>query len=174
MAVEIERKFLMDADTVAAVIQGVEGKPIHQGYLSTGSWMTRVRTYGDKGYLTVKSTGAGLRRSEFEYEIPLEDAQAMLQAPGLLGRLAKTRYCIPAENKLTFEIDVFEGPLRRLVVAEIELPDEATPVPPRPWLGPELSNLKAFSNESLARAGLPESFGVLVSAFHRQRQSRAT
>lgn len=168
MAVEIERRFLVHANSVAELTKGLTGVPVLQGYLSSGNWMTRVRTMGEKGFLTVKSTGPGVSRQEFEYEIPLADAQSMLQGHGLLGRISKTRYTLPEENGLAFELDVFEGALNHLVIAEMELPSVETPVPSKPWMGPELTDLKAFSNEHLARFGLPESYSILNSAMTRQ------
>ena len=77
MAQEIERKFLVKGDAWRKLAKGTVYR---QGYLSTVKERTvRVRTVGDKGYLTVKGLSVGPTRDEYEYEIPVSDADAMLE-----------------------------------------------------------------------------------------------
>ena len=118
MPTEIERKFLVRD---RSIVSGLVGVKMAQGYLADNGMIVRVRVAGDKGFLTLKGKTVGLSRAEFEYEIPLVDAQALLANFATLGRIEKMRYYLPV-NELTFEIDVFEQELAGLVVAEVELP----------------------------------------------------
>jgi adenylate cyclase len=99
--------------------------------------------------LTLKGKTKGLSRAEFEYEVPLEDAEALLAGFASLGRVEKVRYCIPVGD-LVFEVDVFEKELSGLVVAEVELPTEEHPVPQLDWLGAEVSHDPRYRNSELA------------------------
>ena len=146
MATEIERKFLV-RDT--SVLAGLTGTKMAQGYLADNGMVVRVRVAGDKGFLTLKGKTKGLSRAEFEYEVPLEDAEALLAGFASLGRVEKVRYCIPVGD-LVFEVDVFEKELSGLVVAEVELPTEEHPVPQLDWLGAEVSHDPRYRNSELA------------------------
>ena len=115
---EIERKFLVQGD---AWRQGAAGVRYRQGYLCTDKHRTvRVRTAGDKAFLTIKGLSHGASRAEYEYEIPAADADAMLDALCLRPLIEKTRYRIPADD-LVWEIDEFESDNAGLIVAEVEL-----------------------------------------------------
>jgi adenylate cyclase len=151
MAFEIERKFLVRDP---AVLDGLTGVDIEQGYLSDGNMTVRVRVAGDRAYLTLKSRPRGIRRSEFEYEIPLADGQALLAEDAVLGRLSKTRYLVEVSGH-AFEVDRYHGVLQGLLTAELELEHEEQPVPNAPWLGEEVSHDPRYSNEQLAKFGLP-------------------
>lgn len=151
---EIERKFLLKDPTA---IDGHTGVALSQAYLSSGGVSVRVRTSSDTAWLTLKTTEPGMSRKEFEYEIPMADAREMLALPGLLGKLTKTRYAIEHAG-FTFEVDIFAGPLKGLATVEVELPSEDTPVSLPDWVGEELTHRKDYSNESLARYGLPVDF----------------
>lgn len=106
MATEIERKFLIKGDSWR---QGATGKRYRQGYLSTVKERTvRIRTAGDKGFITVKGINTGPSRAEYEYEIPLSDANEMLDRLCERPLIEKTRYRI-ASDGLTWEVDEFEG-----------------------------------------------------------------
>jgi adenylate cyclase len=148
MAYEIERKFLVRDESWRMSA----GTPvsIRQAYLArTGSMSLRIRIKDERiGTLTVKSAGAEIRRLEFEYEIPLADAKAMadLREGGIV---AKLRYELPWHGSV-WEIDVFEGENRGLVIAEIELPDENKPFEKPPWLGQEVTADTRYSNAGLA------------------------
>lgn len=146
MAVEIERKFLV-SDT--SVLAGLSGTKMAQGYLADNGMVVRVRVAGTQGFLTLKGKTKGLSRAEFEYEVPLADAQALLADFASLGRIEKLRYYVPLGD-LTFEVDVFEQELAGLVVAEVELPSEAHPVPPLAWLGADVSLDPRYRNSELA------------------------
>jgi adenylate cyclase len=146
MGTEIERKFLVEGDAWHQLARGVRYR---QGYLSTVKERTvRVRTMGDKGYLTVKGVSKGVSRAEFEYEIPLEDADAMLD--GLCERplIDKTRYKIPY-NGLTWEVDEFHAENEGLVVAEVELEGEDQDVDKPDWAGAEVSDDPRYFNANL-------------------------
>ncbi len=146
MAQEIERKFL-PAD--ANWRPGASGEPYIQAYLcESENLVTRVRLTGDRAVLTLKSNTAGMRRSEFEYTIPLEDGQQLVElCTGSV--IIKTRYKLTYEDKL-WEVDVFDGDNSGLVVAEIELTDEAETFARPAWLGKEVTEDPKFYNKNLS------------------------
>lgn len=123
--------------------------PLIQGYLAGSNQATaRVRIAGDNAFLTVKGRVKNLTRQEFEYEIPVADAQAMMDLchPRVV---AKTRYKIPIED-LIWEVDEFTGQNRGLVLAEVELtsPEQSVPLPD--WIGLEVSDDPRYFNSYLA------------------------
>lgn len=137
MALEIERKFLVVNDRWRDHV--TEKQDLKDGFLSRdGDKKVRVRSFGDRATLAVKSRAAGMRRDEFEYEIPVADAEAML---GLCGEMVieKTRHIVPWLGH-TWEVDVFHGALEGLVIAEIELPSETTPFERPAWAGAEVTS----------------------------------
>ena len=144
MGVEIERKFTVRADFCPQSA----GTEIAQGYLSRDPQRTvRVRMAGARGYLTVKGVTHGASRAEYEYEIPPEDARAMLALcdPPLVE---KTRYVMDAAGR-RWEVDVFHGANAGLVVAEVELPSEAAEVTLPAWVDREVTGEKRYYNSSL-------------------------
>ena len=146
MAKEIERKFLVQASWKPQD----EGIKIAQGYLSTVPERTvRVRIKGDKGYLTIKGKNQGISRAEFEYEIPIGDAEDLLKLAEQ-PILSKTRYLEQHGNCL-WEIDVFAGENQGLVVAEVELPDEQADFSRPDWLGKEVSGDVRYYNANLIK-----------------------
>src|SRR5215469_6372690 len=146
MGQEIERKFLVKNDNWRGQAQG---KRYRQGYLSTVKERTvRVRTAGDKGYITVKGITVGASRSEYEYEIPLNDANEMLDRLCERPLIEKTRYRIPQGN-VVWEIDEFEGDNVGLTVAEVELKDEHQTVIYPDWLGTEVTGDPKYFNANL-------------------------
>jgi len=146
--VEIERKFLVSGDFRPFVRKSCR---ICQGYLSTDEERTvRVRVCDDKGYLTIKgkTDEKGMSRSEWEVEIPLEQAQVML---GLCRRVIdKTRHLVDA-GAHTFEVDEFNGENAGLVVAEIELVSEEEEFEKPSWLGREVTGDVRYYNSMLLR-----------------------
>jgi len=146
MAIEIERKFLLrNADWRA---KADNGTVIKQGYLNTDKTRTvRVRLKGTKAYLTVKGETVGKSRAEFEYEIPVVDAEAMLK---LCEQpiIEKTRYLLVDDN-LTWEIDIFDGDNKGLEMAEVELENENQEVPIPDWVGDEVTYDKRYFNSYL-------------------------
>ena len=146
MAKEIERTYLVvdDAWRSRAV-----GTVFRQGYLSTVKERTvRVRVAGDRGYLTIKGITVGAVRSEFEYEIPRADADQMLDELCEQPLIEKTRYEIEA-GELTWEIDEFAGVNEGLIVAEVELEDEAQEIALPDWVGIEVSHDPRYFNANL-------------------------
>ena len=151
MAQEIERKFLVDGDFKKEAYDAIR---ITQGYLSSmPQRVVRVRVKGDKGYLTIKgeADASGVSRFEWEKEIPLEEAQALLQLaePGIID---KTRYLIKnTDGRHTWEVDVFHGENEGLVMAEIELSYENDPFDKPEWLGKEVTSDKRYYNSYLSK-----------------------
>ena len=146
MAKEIERKFLVRGNTW----RGQDGgKRYRQGYLSTVKERTvRVRTTGDKGFITIKGMSVGATRSEYEYEIPLVDANEMLDRLCERPLIEKTRYRVSHEG-LAWEIDEFEGDNRGLIIAEVELKDETQSVTLPGWIGQEVTGDHRYFNANL-------------------------
>jgi CYTH domain-containing protein len=145
MASEIERKFLVRGDGWRP---GPEGVLQRQGYLSVEDPTVRVRIEGPRATLTVKGAQKGLARPEFEYEIPVADAEEML---GLCPfAVEKTRHVREFGGR-RWEVDVFHGANEGLVIAEIELEreDESFALPL--WLGAEVSRDPRYRVSSLAR-----------------------
>lgn len=154
MAKEIERKFLVRNTGYRMSATGV--KRLRQGYLSLDPHATvRVRIADGHGYLTVKGINVGAVRNEWEYEIPVEEAEEMLAACAVSTVIDKTRLIVPAGNGLNWEVDEFGGTHAGLTVAEIELPDESTPVPPASFIGREVTGDARYYNSSLAAADAP-------------------
>ncbi|MEZ0388384.1 MAG: CYTH domain-containing protein [Verrucomicrobium sp.] len=146
MGVEIERKFLVKSD---AWREGPTGTLYRQGYLSRDKDRTvRVRQAGAQGFLTIKGGRSGLSRSEFEYPIPLADAQEMLTLC-LPPLIEKTRH-LRTHQGFLWEIDEFHGENAGLIVAEIELPAEDTPFEKPAWVGADVSHDPRYFNSRLA------------------------
>ncbi len=148
MAREIERRFLVRD---VRILDGRQGERIVQGYLAKepGSMSTRVRIRGERAYLTLKSPKVGYGRDEFEYAIPVTDAQAMLASHCARRIVRKTRYLVDHAHHV-FEVDVFEGHHAGLVVAEVELPHEHTPLKLPAWVGREITHDGRYGNFTLA------------------------
>ncbi len=146
MAQEIERKFLLSD---ANWRPGVAGEQYIQAYLcESENLVTRVRLIKDQALLTLKSNSAGMRRSEFEYSIPFADGQQLV-ALCTGSAIIKTRYKLTIEGKL-WEVDVFDGDNSGLVVAEIELEDEAETFARPDWLGKEVTEDPKYYNKNLS------------------------
>src|SRR3974377_1756239 len=146
MGKEIERKFLVRGDSWRA---GAHGKRYRQGYLSTVKERTvRVRVAGDQGYVTIKGITIGDTRPEYEYEIPLADANEMIDKLCERPFIEKTRYRIP-QGEVVFEVDEFGGVNHGLIVAEVELKSEDQKFDKPGWLGDEVSNDPRYFNANL-------------------------
>ena len=145
MAKEIEKKYLVKKELWQPKDEGV---CIRQGYLSSlKERVVRVRIRGTKGFLTVKGANHGIERLEFEYEIPLADAQAMLELCEQ-PLIEKTRYHEVIERHL-WEIDCFFGMNDGLMVAEIELPTAEAHFKLPEWAGTEVSGDERYYNSNL-------------------------
>jgi adenylate cyclase len=155
VAIEIERKFLVDE--VPADLGRHPARPVRQGYLAVepGGGEVRVRRIDDATVLTVKR---GTGRTRVEEEVPIDPAAFERLWPLTEGRrVEKVRHLVPAGDGLVLELDVYEGDLDGLVVAEIEFPSEAVAdawAPP-PWLGAEVTTDERYKNHSLAIDGIP-------------------
>ena len=149
---EVERKFLVSEPLD---LDGTEADEIEQGYLAVGpDGEVRVRRKGDHLLLTAKR-GSGIARDEAE--IQLDRAEFELLWPLTEGRrLRKRRHVIP-HGSLEIEVDVYEGELEGMIVAEIEFPseEEARAFQPLDWLGEEVTGEARYLNESLATKGRP-------------------
>jgi adenylate cyclase len=147
MAVEIERKFLVKNELWRA--QVLSSSAIRQAYLSSRSnAAVRVRIADDKAYLTIKGTTVGISRSEFEYEIPLADAEAMLDLRYGAAVIDKTRYRVQCGEHI-WDLDIFHGDNSGLQVAEVELgsEDEVFQIPE--WAAEEVTGDTRYANSSL-------------------------
>ena len=148
MGLEIERKFLILNDGYKAGVQGVEYR---QGYLSTDIDRTvRVRTAGDKGFVTIKGRTQGYCREEFEYEIPFGEACRLLDRLCIKPLIEKVRYRRAESDGKIWEIDEFRGVNAGLVLAEIELQSEDESFGRPSWLGNEVSDDPRYCNSYLA------------------------
>lgn len=145
MGIEIERKFLLaDATWRDAASTGTR---YVQGYLGGDRCSVRVRREGDVARLNIKSIALGTTRQEFEYAIPLDDAEALL-ASFCDQRVEKIRYHVDFAGK-RWEIDEFLGDNAGLVVAEIELGHEDEEFARPAWLGEEVTDDKRYYNVNL-------------------------
>ena len=146
MGQAIERKFLVKTDSWRGQDQG---KRYRQGYLSTVKERTvRVRTAGEKGFLTIKGVTVGASRPEYEYEIPASDANQILDQLCQQPLIEKTRYRISYAG-LVWEVDEFEGENRGLITAEVELKDEKQVVSFPEWVGREVTADPRYFNANL-------------------------
>ncbi len=149
MAIEIERKFLVTNDSWRSLATGISYK---QGYMLTQEKLTtiRVRTIGKKAFLTIKSKSEGLSRNEFEYSIPIDDAEIMLNTLCSRPLIEKVRYKIP-QGDLVWEIDEFQGENEGLIIAEVELKQEDQVIDFPNWIGEEVSHDSRYYNVNLAK-----------------------
>ncbi len=148
MGTEIERKFLVHGEPWKEL--KLTGIHFIQGYLSTDAERTvRVRSAGDMAYITIKAAlNDELKRSEYEYEIPVTEARLILDNLAKKPLIEKMRYLIPHEQDI-WEVDVFLGANAGLVVAEIELESENQTFLQPDWLGEEVSYDKKYLNSFL-------------------------
>lgn len=153
--VEIERKWLVDEAPPQAL--AAPSERIEQGYLTIGQdgGETRLRRRGERCYLTTKS-GSGLVRGEHEIELSEPQFEALWPATEP-ARLVKRRHIVRPAGGLTIELDVYEGGLSGLIVAEVEFGDqrEAAAFVAPDWFGPEVTDDPAYKNQRLAVDGRP-------------------
>ncbi len=146
MGIEIERKFRVKKDTW----RNVKGTRYCQGYLNSAKERNvRVRTMEDKAYLTIKGIAIGASRMEFEYEIPLQDANELL---GICEKplIEKTRYKV-LEGGFIWEVDEFFRENQGLIVAEVELESEDQEFPKPDWVGEEVTGDPRYFNSNLIK-----------------------
>jgi adenylate cyclase len=154
MPVEIERKFLVEGD---AWRSGVRRRELfRQGYLAgSEACSVRVRAGGDLAWLNVKGRVRGASRAEYEYEIPLHEANEMLESLCAHGRIEKWRHWVPHAGH-EWEVDEFLGANAGLIVAELELDNEAEDFARPSWLGAEVTHDGRYFNSWLATHPWPE------------------
>ena len=144
MPVEIERKYLVIGD------KWKQGKPVRicQGYLNRDKERTvRVRISGEKAFLTIKGMNIGATRAEYEYEIPVSHAEALLKiCNGPV--LEKNRYVVVFDN-MKWEVDEFLGENEGLIVAEVELTSTDQSFNCPQWLGREVTDDPRYYNSNL-------------------------
>ncbi|MDN3518625.1 CYTH domain-containing protein [Aquisalimonas lutea] len=149
MAAEIERKFLVNGDAWRADVD--RSMVVRQGYFGgTERASIRVRVSDDRAWLNIKSATLGISRQEYEYEIPLDDAEEMLAGLCQGPLIEKTRHYVRYAGHL-WEIDEFFGDNAGLVVAELELSDADEPFQSPGWLGAEVSDDPRYYNVRLAQ-----------------------
>jgi len=148
MGIEIERKFLPKDDSWRKQVE--HSIEIRQGYLAQDERRAiRVRIFGDQAHLNIKASDDGIRRHEFEYPIPLEDARALFEEVVAGPVVHKIRHELHVGNHL-WEIDEFLEDNAPLVVAEIELERVDEPFERPQWLGEEVSSDLRYYNSRLA------------------------
>ena len=146
MAVEIERKFLVDTIPQNKISSS---KMVKQGYMVNDEHqVVRVRSIDHDHFLTIKSTTKGLSRLEFEYAIPEEDAMDMFEHLCGSSYIEKTRHYIKHQGHL-WEVDEFHGKNQGLIVAEIELESENETFQRPDWIGDEVSHDPRYYNMNL-------------------------
>ena len=147
---EIERKFLVHS--LDFIAKASHSQKIAQGYLnSTPERTVRIRIKNKKGFITIKGKGdeTGTTRFEWEKEIDFTEAEALLKLCET-GVIDKTRYLIKKGNH-TFEVDVFEGENKGLIVAEIELSDPNETFEKPDWLAAEVTGQEKYYNAYLSK-----------------------
>ena len=154
MGKEIEHKYLVINDSYKKA--ATKKSEIVQGYLNSSPDRTvRVRKVDHRGFITVKSRNIGAVRNEWEYEIPLVDAEEMLQLSENTP-IHKTRWIVSYRG-FTWEVDEFHGTLSGLTIAEVELPDENTIPPTPPFAGTNVTDDARYYNSNLSNTGLETS-----------------
>ena len=148
MRVEIERKFLVEGDGWRR--GDPSGERFCQGYLAERRATVRVRRAGNRASVTIKGQRRGIARPEFEYLIPVDDAEQLL-AMCRKPLIEKTRYSV-RHNGHKWAVDVFDGDNAGLVLAEIELRDPEERFERPDWLGPEVTHNPRYRNSTLSMA----------------------
>jgi adenylate cyclase len=147
MATEIERKFLVRDESWRQLAE--PGVPFRQGYFAGPRKASiRIRIEGETANINIKSATLGVHRHEYEYAIPLADAEEMLEMLCEKPLIEKTRYRVPLGGHV-WEVDVFEGENAGLTVAEVELERADEPFERPPWAGEEVSDDPRYYNVSL-------------------------
>ncbi len=147
MKFEIERKFLVKANWPKPKI----GLECVQGYIcGDAERIVRIRTMGSKGWLTIKSIKTHITRIEYEYEIPFDEAQELLNSLCVKPLIQKTRFTIVSSGQ-DWEIDVFHGENNGLIVAEVELESEDESIQIPDWIGEEVTEDSRYFNASLSQ-----------------------
>jgi adenylate cyclase len=149
MGREIERKFLLASDAWRAAV--ARSCVLRQGYIAGSKKASvRVRVAGEEAWLNIKGGGLVASRAEYEYRVPLADAQELLATLCERPLVEKTRHWVPHAG-CEWEVDEFHGENAGLIVAELELDDEAQPFARPAWLGQEVTELARYYNVNLVK-----------------------
>lgn len=149
MALEIEHKYLVRSDEWRAGAD--DGRRMRQGYLANQEGLSiRVRAAGDDAWLNIKHAERLTVRHEYEYPIPIADAEELLDGACNRPLVEKTRYRVEHESHV-WEVDVFHGDNEGLIVAEIELESEHEAYARPSWLGADVSDDPRYLNQNLSR-----------------------
>ena len=149
MGIEIERKFTLKNDSWRNDVQ--RSQRYVQGYLAGNDRSSiRVRIAGEKANLNIKSATLGIFRNEYEYDIPLADAEEMLEKLCEKPIIDKIRHFVIFDGK-TWEIDEFSGENKGLIVAEIELNDENEVITLPEWADEDVSHDARYYNVCLVK-----------------------
>jgi CYTH domain-containing protein len=152
VSVEIERKFLVHGEDWRTQASGIL---YAQGYLAADPERTvRVRIAGHQGYLTIKGASIGCSRPEFEYPIPIADAQELLSLCQL-PPIQKFRFTLTFADMI-WEVDEFLGSNQGLILAEVELTDANQTIQLPSWVGAEVTGDLRYYNSNLARCPYQE------------------
>lgn len=148
MGVEIERKFLVSPENFKNIhVNNI--KTIKQGYLhNTMDKSIRIRVENNLGYLTVKGGASGISKLEYEYDIPVDEAEEMLEKLTDGKLIQKKRHIVLLDGKV-WEVDVFLGKNSGLIIAEIELESEDEEIKIPDWCGQEVSTDPRYINAKL-------------------------
>jgi adenylate cyclase len=154
MADEIERKFLVTGEGWKQQVES--STRIRQAYLATTDRVSvRIRIVDDeKAFVTIKSAQPGKTRSEYEYPVPVADAEDLIRLR-CSGLIEKRRHRVP-QGGLCWEVDVFAGRHEGLILAEIEFPTDDADVECPEWIGREVTDDKRYYNADLAANGVPK------------------
>ena len=152
MKVEIERKFLLAGDGWKAAVERTVA--IRDGLIAgSNGHKARVRIADGEATIAIKTPRVGLSRYEFEYPIPLADAELMLKVACEDNLIWKQRHFVP-DHGVIWEIDVYEGLLAGTVIAEVEMTSEHDdPVLP-PWIGREITGHEEYRKINLLRTAI--------------------
>lgn len=149
MPIEIERKFLLKNDSWRSQVSS--SARIRQGYLAPVSKASvRVRLDGERANINIKSATLGVRRMEYEYSIPVDEAVEMLDQLCQTPQINKTRFKVK-RGEHVWEIDEFYDDNEGLIVAEIELGYESETFEKPEWLGEEVSGDARYYNVNLTK-----------------------
>jgi adenylate cyclase len=155
MAKEIERKFLVkdNAWKRLTLLKKVE---IKQGYISkSAQHQVRIRIMDKEASLTVKGPKKGLTRDEYEYAVPIKDGKQLL-GMSVTPVLSKTRYYVRDDAQQMWEVDVYKGLNKGLLVTEIELADDKQIIKIPSWIGKEVTHDKQYASAQLASNKAPK------------------
>ncbi len=152
MHFEIERKFLVTNDSWRE--RCVSSQHLVDGLVAiSDERKVRVRLYERRATLTIKTVEGGMKRAEFEYEIPFQDGEELIKNHCGDLVLSKTRHYVPYRG-FTWEVDVYEGILGGVVIAEVEIPDPNSHVPLPEWVGAEITGDPAYRKINMLRERL--------------------